>query len=144
MPTQVKWLQCYMYNLTHIKYSSYELYPEYYSLSFDKFLAYLDSLCNLPIETKKFISDLQSFIPLIVNLETRQWERLDVSSDKVNEYDLWVINIKDKNIFNPKEVKTNVMDGNSYFTRNSDSKKRDEAYNNFFGKLRDTFKKKKL
>jgi hypothetical protein len=143
MSEQVKWMQCYMYNLNYIKYTSYELYPEYYTLHIDKFITYLDTLCNLPLDMQNFMRDLQSFLPLIINLDTRQWERLDITSDKVEDYSLWELNIKEKNIFNKKEEKPRVMQGYKYFNRGTEVKGRDEGYKTFFNKLWNGVKNKK-
>ena len=79
MSDQTKWLQCYMKQINYIKYTTYELYPEYYTLNIDKFMEYINFLLKgmMPINYQDFQKDLQSFLPLILDIESRQWERLE-------------------------------------------------------------------
>jgi hypothetical protein len=136
----MKWIQCYMKTINYIKYTNYELAPEYYSMEINKFLEYLRTQCDPITNYGEFIRQLQSFTPIVINIDERSWFRLDFDQ-KATDAELLELN-KDKIITNKNpEKKEQVMDGYSYFN-NKSNKAGNEVFSNYFKDLSKAVKDK--
>jgi len=137
----MRWIQCYMKTINYIKYTSNELTPEYYSMEINKFLEYLQTQCDPIVKYGDFVRQLQSFIPLVVNLDDHSWFVLDFDQN-VSDAELFAIN-KDKAIMKnrKKDEGSKVTDGYSYFN-NKSNKIGNEFFNKYFKDLGDKLKNK--
>jgi hypothetical protein len=130
-----------MKTINYIKYTSNELTPEYYSMEINKFLEYLQTQCDPIVKYGDFVRQLQSFIPLVVNLDDHSWFVLDFDQN-VSDAELFAIN-KDKAIMKnrKKDEGSKVTDGYSYFN-NKSNKIGNEFFNKYFKDLGDKLKNK--
>jgi hypothetical protein len=84
------WIFFFLKSFTSVSYTTSELYPEKFTLSYKRFIPYLNSI-SPKINNFSLLEDtLTSFKPIKLILETGEWEEIDVisntSSDDLFKY----------------------------------------------------------
>ena len=119
------WIFFFLKSFTSVSYTTSELYPEKFTLSYKKFIPYLNSICPNLQNFSLLEDSLTSFKPIKLILETGEWQEVDVISNFTPDelfkyhYDKIVIS---SNQNSDKEQQSNNPYGNFKLNRKAQSK----------------------
>jgi hypothetical protein len=79
------WVFFFLKNLNFVSYTTSELYPDKFTLSYKKFINYLNSICPHLKEFSLLEDSLTSFKPIKLVIKTGVWEELPITSNITND-----------------------------------------------------------
>lgn len=135
------WIFFFLKSFTSVSYTTSELYPEKFTLSYKRFIPYLNSICP-SIKNFTLLEDtLTSFKPVKLILETGEWEEINVTSSVTSD-DLLKYHYNNI-VVSSRDTKENNNDPYNQFKLNKDhSDKMKNLMSNFSDKLGISNKKK--
>jgi hypothetical protein len=121
------WIFFFLKNFNMVSYTTSELYPEKFTLSYKKFVNYLNTVSPNLKNFSNLEDSLTSFKPIKLMIESGEWEEVDVQSSITSDelfrfhYDKIVVSSKedskeDKNPYSGFKMNRNLNNQmNDYF-----------------------------
>lgn len=128
------WIFFFLKSFTSVSYTTSELYPEKFTLSYKRFIPYLNSICP-KIKNFSLLEDtLTSFKPVKLIIDTGEWEEVNVVSS-VTADELFKYHYNNI-VVSSRDAKENNNDPYNQFKLNKDhSDKMKNLMSNFSDKL---------
>lgn len=135
------WIFFFLKSFTSVSYTTSELYPEKFTLSYKRFIPYLNSI-SPNIKNFTLLEDtLTSFKPVKLMIETGEWEEVNVTSS-ISSDDLFKYHYSNI-VISSRDSKENNNDPYNQFKLNKDhSGKMKNIMETFADKLGMSNKKK--